>query len=191
MYYHFAILLLFRPFMKLQFVNSRVSPRDVCSQAAEAIITLVRSYDQLYTLSRTPSFVSCVVLSSCTVNLTRASGSSSALNSFRQGIRDLRDMSPSDGFAVNALNVLRFVAEEYGINDALDENPAMSTEEAKSLCSPSPSSLNLFCPLVINQIPEGIRARTNSTLFAPFPRQGLPLLANDDQLERDGFSKIP
>ena len=57
MYYHFAFLLLFRPFIKLRFIRSDVVPRDVCSQAADAISALARSYSRLYTLRRAPSFV--------------------------------------------------------------------------------------------------------------------------------------
>jgi len=190
LYYHFAILLLFRPFIQLHLVNSRVSPRDVCSQAADAIITLVRSYDQLYTLNRTPSFLACVVLTSCTVHLIRASGSRSALNSFRQGANDLRDMGACRGFAKNALNVLRFLAEEWGTPNALGEDLVMLKEEVGTLCSPSSSSLNFFCPFVFNHIPERLRPGTSSVLFSPFPMQGLPLLA-DDELERDGFSIVP
>ena len=62
MYYHFAILLLFRPLIKLRIIGSSISPRDVCSQAADAITGLLRSYAQLYTLRRTPSFVPYFVL---------------------------------------------------------------------------------------------------------------------------------
>ncbi|KAK9252130.1 hypothetical protein V1507DRAFT_247652 [Lipomyces tetrasporus] len=54
MYYHFAILLLFRPLIKLRIVGSKVSPRDVCSQTADAIQGLLTSYTRLYTLQRTP-----------------------------------------------------------------------------------------------------------------------------------------
>jgi len=191
MYYHFAILLLFRPFVQLYFINSRISPRDVCSQAADAIITLVRSYDQLYTLKRIPSFVPCVVLTSCTVHLIRASGSSSALNSFRQGAADLRDMGSCHGFAKTALNVLRFLAEEWGRGNAMGEDPQMPIEQMRKLCTPSSASLNFFCPIVLNQTPGNSKPGSSSTLFAPFPMQGLPLLSNDDEIERDGFSKVP
>ena len=54
MYYHFAILLLFRPLVKLRIIGSYVIPRDVCVQAADAIQGPLRSYAQLYTLKRTP-----------------------------------------------------------------------------------------------------------------------------------------
>jgi hypothetical protein len=69
MYYHFAILLLFRPLIKLRIIGSCVSPRDVCSQAADAISGLLRSYSQLYTLRRTPSFVPYFVLTSSIMHL--------------------------------------------------------------------------------------------------------------------------
>jgi hypothetical protein len=69
MYYHFAILLLFRPIIKLRIIASNISPRDVCLQAADAIQGLTRSYAQLYTLRRTPSFVPYFVLTSAIMHL--------------------------------------------------------------------------------------------------------------------------
>ncbi|GJC97042.1 nitrate assimilation regulatory protein nira [Colletotrichum higginsianum] len=69
MYYHFAILLLFRPLIKLRIIGSKLLPRDVCGQAADAIQGLLRSYSQLYTLRRTPSFVPYFVLTSSIMHL--------------------------------------------------------------------------------------------------------------------------
>ncbi|KAI1359018.1 fungal-specific transcription factor domain-containing protein [Xylaria arbuscula] len=69
MYYHFAILLLFRPLIKLRIIGSGILPRDVCSQAADAIQGLLRSYSQLYTLRRTPSFVPYFLLTSSIMHL--------------------------------------------------------------------------------------------------------------------------
>jgi len=186
MYYHFAILLLFRPFLYLRFSISRVSPRDVCLQTADAILTLVRSYDQLYTLKRTPSFVPYIVLASSTVHLERATNSSSALSSFRQAANDLKDMCVCHGFARRALNILRVLAEKWETGNALDEEPPMPLEKVKSLCAPSSTSLNFFCPIFVNHISGDMEP---STLFAPFPMQGLPLLANEDEMEQDGFTK--
>lgn len=69
MYYHFAILLLFRPLIKLRIIGSGVRPRDVCAQAADNIQRLLRSYSRLYTLRRTPSFVPYFVLTSSIMHL--------------------------------------------------------------------------------------------------------------------------
>jgi hypothetical protein len=192
MYYHFAILLLFRPFIKLHFIGSRVSPHDVCSQAADAIITLVRSYDQLYTLARTPSFVPYIVMASCIMQLVPMSGTttgaaSPALNQFRQGTQDLIDMTVCHGFAKRALNILRFFAEQWDSGEALGEE-RLPFEEVKVLVAPSTTSMNFFCPIMGDSMPIG-SLMSSSTLFAPFPMQGLSLLAEEDQMERDGFSR--
>ncbi|KAI0476279.1 fungal-specific transcription factor domain-containing protein [Xylariaceae sp. FL0804] len=69
MYYHFAILLLFRPLLKLRIIGSSILPRDICAQAADAIQGLLHSYSQLYTLRRTPSFVPYFVLTSSIMHL--------------------------------------------------------------------------------------------------------------------------
>lgn len=78
MYYHFAILLLFRPLIKLRIIGSSILPRDVCAQAADAIQGLLRSYSQLYTLRRTPSFVPYFVLTSSIMYLAVGAEASKA-----------------------------------------------------------------------------------------------------------------
>lgn len=72
MYFQFAILLLFRPFLKLRMKDSPFLPRDICSGAATAILNLSRSYSDLYTLQRTPSFVPYFVLTSSIIHLAIA-----------------------------------------------------------------------------------------------------------------------
>lgn len=72
MYYYFATLLLFRPLIKLRIKNSHVVPRDVCLHAATAIQNLSKSYSQLYTLQRTPSFVPYFVLTAAIMHLAIA-----------------------------------------------------------------------------------------------------------------------
>jgi hypothetical protein len=92
MYYHFAILLLFRPLIKLRIIGSSISPRDVCSQAADAISGLLRSYSQLYTLRRTPSFVPYFVLTSSIMHLAISASSSSSSSA----LSALPPVTPSD-----------------------------------------------------------------------------------------------
>ncbi len=43
--------------MSYYVVDSDISPREICFEAAKNISTLLRSYSQLYTLRRTPSFL--------------------------------------------------------------------------------------------------------------------------------------
>lgn len=135
MYYHFAILLLFRPLIKLRIVGSSISPRDVCSQAADAIQGLLHSYSQLYTLRRTPSFVPYFVLTSSIMHLAIAASSApsqgegqpsrsklgdNVTKAINQGIADLTEMAPCHHFAEQALNILRYLAKKWSIEIHVD-----------------------------------------------------------------------
>lgn len=165
MYYHFAILLLFRPLIKLRIIGSKVTPRDVCFQAADAIQGLLRSYSQLYTLRRTPSFVPYFVLTSTIMHLAIGAVSSSpnisdstskkmeaaakldprVSESLKQGISDLAEMAPCHHFAEQALNILRYLAKKWNIDVDIDvvETPA---DDYDKLVKPYTSSLNFFAP---------------------------------------------
>lgn len=68
-YYHFAILHTFRPFLRLRILNSRTLPRQLCLQAADAIQAHLRAYSSLYGLRRTPSFLPYVVLGTSRIYL--------------------------------------------------------------------------------------------------------------------------
>lgn len=167
MYYHFAILLLFRPLIKLRIIGSKVSPRDVCSQAADAIQGLLTSYSQLYTLKRTPSFVPYFVLTSAIMHLaigaTGVDADEAATNEERmekaakidprvtdalnQGIADLTEMAPCHHFAEQALNILRFLAKKWNIEVNVDGDK-MPPDDPDNLVRPYTSSLNFFAPNV-------------------------------------------
>lgn len=148
MYYHFAILLLFRPLIKLKIIGSTVSPREVCTQAADAIQGLLHSYSQLYTLRRTPSFVPYFVLTSSIMHLAIAASTSSTqptspvlsdavptklgdkvTKSIKQGIEDLTEMAPCHHFAEQALNILRYLAKKWNINIDVDVTDKLRKEK--------------------------------------------------------------
>lgn len=174
MYYHFAILLLFRPLIKLRIIGSSISPRDVCSQAADAIQGLLRSYSQLYTLRRTPSFVPYFVLTSSIMHLAiGASASASAApdgvakpesakldphvaEAINLGIADLTEMAPCHHFAEQALNILRYLAKKWKIEVDIKDEPkdVSGVDELRNSppgTRPVSSSLNFFAPNVSEQ----------------------------------------
>jgi hypothetical protein len=127
MYYHFAILLLFGPFMKVRFLESRVSPTQICLQAADAIASLISSYRQLFTLQRTPSFVPYIVLASGIMHLACADTAGKGLSNISvnasmhilQATADLLEMIPSHGFARRGTQVLRAMAHELNDSEAI------------------------------------------------------------------------
>ena len=150
MYYHFAILLLFRPFIKLRINGFSTLPRDICLQAADAIQGLSRSYSKLYTLRRTPSFVPYFVLTSAIMHLTigaessrRSQGGLASTSdppprmdphiarAISRGIADLTEMAPCHHFAEQALNILLHLAKRWNLeirvknSDDQEEGPRL------------------------------------------------------------------
>jgi hypothetical protein len=194
MYYHFAILLLFRPFIKLDIIGSGISPRDVCSQAAEAITTLVRSYSKLYTLRRTPSFVPCFVLTASIAHVVTVGTARAGPELLHQGAQDLKEMQACHGFAIRALDILHYLIGHWEVNYSLEsdslEEELKHKRDFKSLCRPSSTLLNQFCPNFGSvDISSTLRPATNNEnpLFWPFPLQGRPLLDIVAKLESGGF----
>ncbi|KAM3540279.1 hypothetical protein ARSEF1564_006798 [Beauveria bassiana] len=211
MYYHFAILLLFRPLIKLRIIGSKVSPRDVCSQAADAIQNLLKSYSQLYTLRRTPTFVPYFVLTSTIMHLaigatkvssdlsgSDAMGESAkidphASDSLAQGIADLADMAPCHHFAEQALNILRFLAKKWNIEVEFGSSNKPVPDDYEKLLKPYTSSLNFFAP---NFTAEDFICRWGKASIVadpnlPSPSQGTGLQAAVDNIENPLFWPFP
>lgn len=89
MYYHFAVVLLFRPLIKLRLKNSAFLPRDICFEHAVQIQNLSKTYSQMYTLQRTPSFVPYFVLTAAIMHLAiAASGIPSEAERERQAAEE-------------------------------------------------------------------------------------------------------
>lgn len=187
MYYHFAILLLFRPFIKLDIVGSGVSPRDVCSQAADAIMTLVKSYAELYTLQRTPSFVPYLVMAASIAHLVTLGTGRGGPEKLQQGIEDLKTMA-CHGSASRARDILRFLAYHWKVDVKID---GADKRDPALICRPRTTSFNQFCPNMDSVYFESSIQLTQSLeenpLFWPFPIQGRPLLGIGNELTRAGF----
>jgi hypothetical protein len=191
MYYHFAILMLFRPFIKLEIVGSGVLPRDVCAQAADAIMALIKSYAQLYTLRRTPSFVPYIVLTSSITQLVVFGTGRGGPELLHQGIADLKTMKECHGFATQARDILRFLADHWRVDTSLDQSDG---GDPKAACRPQSSSLNQFCPnfestdMISNM--RLVQSNEDNPLFWPFPMQGRPLIGMGAELEMAGFRNL-
>jgi hypothetical protein len=192
MYYHFAILLLFRPFIKLEIFGSGVSPRDVCAQAAGALQTLVNSYAQLYTLRRTPSFVPYFVLAASITHLVTLGTGRSGPEALNQCVSDLKTLSDCHGFATRAHDILRFLAEHWEV--PVEMEPVEDDTNIKLKVGPRSDSFNQFCPNMesvdMASTIAPIENQEQSPLFWPFPTQGRPLIGVGDELEEAGFRGV-
>ncbi|KAM0402600.1 hypothetical protein ACHAPZ_005540 [Fusarium culmorum] len=158
----FAILLLFRPLIKLRIIESGVSPRDVCLQAANAMQGFLTSYSWLYTLKRAPSFVPYFALTSSIMHLAimattvLTNESDMALRSdpnvseaVKQGIASLAEMTPYHHIAEQAPYILRYLAKKWNIDVDIDTGAALNPEEYERLVRPFVGNLDLFAPTMV------------------------------------------
>jgi len=114
MYYHAAVLLLFRPFLKAKFTQSDISPQDVCRSSAAAISQIFdqhrRLYDSigLYTLQ-----IHCL-LAACTVHIINipAIASTQYLTS---AARHFQDLATLNGWAGECINILKDLVSKWNI----------------------------------------------------------------------------
>jgi len=183
MYYHYAILLLFAPFIKVRFTGSSISPNEVCVQAADAIMSLVRSYRQIYSLRRTPCFVPYIVLAASIVHLvaTDSTPNIGVFGEILQCMTHLHEMSPCHSFATRAEHILRIMAHDWSVEISA-ENEKQSGNELTLQSLP----LNFFSS-EMESIPRAWSHFTAISIFSPFPAQTPPHSAFRKQLQRDGF----
>jgi len=126
MYFHFAILLLFRPFLNLKIKGSPVSPRSVCIEAARNILSLVEAYKDLYTLRRTPSLTPYLILTAGVMAMMEPlwkdarGGFPTADTVFYRSIEYLNELASSHGFARNAKFICQFFRQAWNVGTERD-----------------------------------------------------------------------
>lgn len=74
MYYHFCLLCAFRPFVGTTFTGTEIQPYEMCTQAAQAILALAQSYDDLFTLRRASALIPYFVCASGLFSLAIGDG---------------------------------------------------------------------------------------------------------------------
>ena len=220
MYYHFAVLLLFRPLINFRIIGSEVRPRDICSQAARAIHALFESYAQLYSLKWTPTFLPDFVLTSSVTHLaigildaqnnladTHTTLEPQTTEAVRKGIVGLAEMAFSHPFAEQALNILRYLVQEWNLDIDIGADPVMDTKEYERFNRPHDGTLNIFKDsrlaeeLILDrdtgsdtswttspQIEKAMKMIEN-LLIRPIPLQAPSALAREQDLD-EGFAKL-
>ncbi|KAF5239891.1 hypothetical protein FANTH_9773 [Fusarium anthophilum] len=164
MYYHFATLLLFWPFVNLRIIESEVSPRDVCLQAANAIQGFLTSYSRIYPLKLAPSFVPYFALASSIIHLALMAGTVQAhklgtaartdphlLEAVKQGIDGLAGMARYHHVAEQALHLLRHLAKEWNTDVDIEIGAALDLEEYEKLGRSFGGLVNFFAPTMVGE----------------------------------------
>ena len=180
MYYHNAILLLFRPFIQYTFSQSTISPCDICEEAAENIRSITRSYRQLYTLRRTPTFMPYVILNSGVNHLI--DGTAPMGFSFNhQTLNDLNDMCICHTFTKRSISIINYLSHNWNaiLPQILDESKTKSLDGPYSYHS-SVECLSLFNPNAKQEHLSDSTLAIHHYLFSPFPDHGLAVLPVED-----------
>jgi hypothetical protein len=184
MYYHFAILSMFCPFIKLDMVGSSISPYDICIQASNAIIGLITSYKQLYDLRCTLSFMPYFVLNASVTHMVVVHTSGSGFEQLRPCLTTLNDMAQCYSMAGRSLTIIESLARHWGI--AASEEERVVFKDMDMIKNRRSNSLDLFSlNLDTKNMVENLQL-DSVLLFCPFPSQGHPLL-DATRLQDYGF----
>lgn len=164
MYYHFATLLLFLPFIKLRITGSEISPREVCLQAANAIQDFLTSYSRLYTLKWVPAFMPYLALASSIMHLaqmaetvqmnklgTAVKTDSHPFETVKQGIAKLTEMTPCHHIAGKALHLLRYLAKKWNVIVDIETGAALDPEEEERLVRSFGGIFDFVLPTIVVQ----------------------------------------
>lgn len=124
MYYHTAVLLLFRPFLKATIDYSDVVPRDVCREAANMISDLWQEHHSVYGLSGIYMFQVHCLLTACTIHIINVP-TISANRHLTQACNIFQELISRNEWARSSLVVLRGLAEKWRLVLPLEVEEAM------------------------------------------------------------------
>ena len=124
MYYHTAVLLLFRPFLKATIDYSDVVPREVCREAANMVSDLWQEHYSIYGLSGIYMFQVHCLLTACTLHIINVP-TISATRHLTRACAIFQELIPRNDWARSALVILRGLAEKWRLVLPLEVEEAM------------------------------------------------------------------
>lgn len=124
MYYHTAVLLLFRPFLKATIDYSDVVPREVCREAANMISDLWQEHHSAYGLSGIYMFQVHCLLTACTLHIINVP-TISANRHLTQACNIFQELIHRNEWARSSLVILRGLAEKWRLVLPLEVEEAM------------------------------------------------------------------
>ncbi|KAK5131245.1 hypothetical protein LTR04_004929, partial [Oleoguttula sp. CCFEE 6159] len=192
MYYHAAVLLLFRPFLKATFTKSPVSPREVCRQSADAISKIFAQHRRLYDLAGIYTFQVHCLLTACTIHIINVPALSST-SYLTAACNNFQDLIHRNEWATGSLNIIKGLVQKWNIILPLDAETALyrnahktsdfsfGNESQAQIYRPEKRSHFLNPSTQVMQkrqrlAPRETREQPTNYLFAPFPNQPAPLL---------------
>jgi hypothetical protein len=177
MYYHAAVLLLFRPFLKAKFTQSDISPQEVCRASAAAISQIFdqhrRRYDSIgmYTLQ-----IHCL-LAACTVHVINVPAIAST-QYLTVAANHFHHLASLNGWAAECISILIDLIAKWNIVLPMEAEVALYQT---GTASPSDTS-------------EGIRNKRSATgapSVPPIPQPKKPKLAVPRMLSQSSGGSLP
>ena len=114
MYYHAAVLLLFRPFLRATLTDSALTPADLCRRAAAALSDLFARHLALYGTTGVYTFHLQGLLAACTIHLVNLPAISAAA-ALTAAARGLAALVRRNAWAAAALRLVRALVRRWGI----------------------------------------------------------------------------
>ncbi|KAL9127410.1 MAG: hypothetical protein Q9217_003706 [Psora testacea] len=204
MYYHTVILHLFRPFLKVDLTNSKISPREVCTSCANTVSTLLSTYRQHYGFRRSTVLVSHIILSSIIIDLLNLPDPTAARN-LELGMTSLRESSLNHAFTFRCLQIVLALSKQWniqlpaGVSQAAYELPqewlmnGLHDVGAATVWPPTPSSAATYSHpqdhrrssvaekayYTTSNSPRGLSQAPQpmDMFWSPFPDHSVPLQA--------------
>lgn len=113
-YYHSAVMLLFRPFLKATITGSDVIPREICRQSANMISDIWAHHRALYGLAGIYMFQVHCLLSACTIHIVNLP-TIAATKYFTAACNTFQDLVSRNEWAKSSLTILRGLVEKWGL----------------------------------------------------------------------------
>lgn len=155
-YYHNCIIHLFRPFLRVSFVQNTKPPREICTEAAIAVSELMKLYSRTYSMRRAYFVIVHSAMSAAIIHLVNISGQNSsttmaveAADYLSDIIRMLHEMHPTYPIMAQYFKVIRGLVSKWvpvvppNVRDALqaiDLPSPLSSDSTSGLSPPDPSS---------------------------------------------------
>lgn len=130
------MLHLFRPFLKVDLTNSKISPRDICTSCADHGASIIGTYRQIYGLRRIPLVATHILLSASIIHLLNLPNPSSA-HYLALAITSLREVSANHAFSRRCLHITIALSRQWSIH-----LPSEVTQIAYDLPPEVPTSLS-------------------------------------------------
>jgi hypothetical protein len=114
MYYHAAVLLLFRPFLKAKFTESDLAPSDVCRQSASRISELFAQHCRLYDTVGIYTFQLHCLLTACTIHIINIPAIASTAH-LTAACHHFHDLSRWNEWATSSLSIIKGLVQKWKI----------------------------------------------------------------------------